>query len=69
MACAGQSLELRALIAVDPSVKRLYAVWPVGAGLVLYTSGDERATWQGPTTLVKTTAASGIFPNIALAAV
>ena len=67
-AYAGAGDAPRALIAVDASVKRLYAVWPVGAGLVLYTSGDQGATWQGPTTLVKTTAASGIFPNIALAA-
>lgn len=46
------------LIAVDPTLKRLYAVWtagstPNGGGLVLYTSDDEGATWQGPTTLVK----------------
>ncbi|HVA91301.1 MAG TPA: fibronectin type III domain-containing protein [Chloroflexota bacterium] len=57
----------RALIAVDPAIKRLYAAWPVGAGLVLYTSDNEGTTWQGPTILVKT-GASKIFPNIALAA-
>lgn len=67
---AGGALDgPRALIAVDPTIKRLYAVWPVPppGGLVLYTSDNEGATWQGPTLLVKTTGVS-IFANIAVAA-
>ena len=62
--------QYRALIAVDPTLKHLYAVWPPnlahGGELDLYTSDDEGATWQGPTTLAKS-ASAGIFPNIALA--
>lgn len=57
----------RALIAVDPTIKRLYAVWPVATGLMLYTSDNEGTTWQGPTTLIKTGAIT-IYPDIALAA-
>lgn len=62
----------RVLIAVDPTLKRLYAAWPASTGpgghsqLVLYTSSDEGATWQGPTTLAKSSV-TDIFPNIAFA--
>ena len=42
--------QYRALIAVDPTLKRLYAVWPInlahGGALDLYTSDDEGATWK-----------------------
>ncbi len=67
---AGAGDGPRALIAVDPTVKRLYAVWPHGTagsgGLMLYTSDDEGATWQGPTIVVKNPPDT-ISPNIALA--
>jgi hypothetical protein len=66
---AGGALDgPRMLIAVDPTVKRLYAVWPVATGLILYTSDNEGATWHGPITLVKDPFPSAISPDIALAA-
>ncbi len=67
-AFAGAGDAARALLAVDPSIHRLYAAWPVTAGLLLYTSDNEGTTWQGPITVVKTTAANEIPANIALAA-
>ncbi len=62
----------RVRIAVDPTLNRLYAVWSAaGVGgkqgsVVLYTSGDEGTTWQGPTTLAHSDVSTP-FPNIALA--
>jgi hypothetical protein len=64
-------------MAVDPSIKRIYAVWADGksgaggkpgtGGLVMYTSGDEGTTWQGPTTIVKNSLSSAVDDNLAVA--
>jgi hypothetical protein len=56
---------------VDPSIKRLYAIWANGSngtgGIVMYRSDDEGATWQGPTIIVKNTPGGTISDNLALA--
>jgi hypothetical protein len=58
-------------MAVDPSIKRLYAIWsngkPGAGGIVMYTSDDEGAIWQGPTSIVKNPPSANIIDNLALA--